>query len=387
MRAQFVILFLALASVGAVGTSERAMVSANPIRKIVTLLQNMQKKVEEEGKKEEELFDKFMCYCKGGKGTLASSIEAAKTKISDLKSSIDTSSGEKAQTEVDLRSHRADRDAAKSAMDQATGVRAKEAKEYASASADLKTNIAAMGKEAAAGLAAAKAEAENLAKADKSASGSFSAASLEEAHAEVKKKHGISTPGHGFMGFEKHAEIKKKQGASTPAAQRKAAQEIHGASMSASRRAAQEAAAGLTAAKVAAENLAKVIAKKNAEAFAVEKASVQKRPVFQDLATEAEAAAAEQAPIDQAKASQEINRGTEEDTKIIDQMNEAADRIEATEAALEAAVRSTDSKAAAGPADASTAVATVLDAIKSKKVERPTRSRRIVHEELVPPSR
>ena len=36
---------------------------ANPIRKVVTLLQDMQKELEAEGEKEEELYNKFMCYC------------------------------------------------------------------------------------------------------------------------------------------------------------------------------------------------------------------------------------------------------------------------------------------------------------------------------------
>jgi hypothetical protein len=34
------------------------------------MLQKMQKTVEEEGKKEKELFDKYMCYCTNGKGAL-----------------------------------------------------------------------------------------------------------------------------------------------------------------------------------------------------------------------------------------------------------------------------------------------------------------------------
>ena len=35
--------------------------AANPIRNVVTMLQTMQKKVEAEGEREQELFDKFMC--------------------------------------------------------------------------------------------------------------------------------------------------------------------------------------------------------------------------------------------------------------------------------------------------------------------------------------
>ena len=30
------------------------------------MLQNLQKKVEAEAKKDQELYDKFMCYCKNG---------------------------------------------------------------------------------------------------------------------------------------------------------------------------------------------------------------------------------------------------------------------------------------------------------------------------------
>eukprot|EP00420_Gonyaulax_spinifera_P018603 CAMPEP_0197906656 /NCGR_PEP_ID=MMETSP1439-20131203/63168_1 /TAXON_ID=66791 /ORGANISM="Gonyaulax spinifera, Strain CCMP409" /LENGTH=71 /DNA_ID=CAMNT_0043528031 /DNA_START=57 /DNA_END=269 /DNA_ORIENTATION=- len=37
---------------------------ANPIRRVVTMLQDMQRKVGAEGRKEEALYDKFMCYCK-----------------------------------------------------------------------------------------------------------------------------------------------------------------------------------------------------------------------------------------------------------------------------------------------------------------------------------
>ena len=46
-------------SVGALSLRE----SENPIRRIVTLLQDMQKEIEAEGEKEEKAFNKFMCYC------------------------------------------------------------------------------------------------------------------------------------------------------------------------------------------------------------------------------------------------------------------------------------------------------------------------------------
>jgi rubrerythrin len=62
--------------------------AANPIRKVVTMLQNMQKKVEEEGEAEKKLYDKFMCYCKSGGKDLETSIGAAQEKVSTLPSQI-----------------------------------------------------------------------------------------------------------------------------------------------------------------------------------------------------------------------------------------------------------------------------------------------------------
>merc|ERR1719178_623925 len=76
---------------------------ANPIRKVVTMLQNMQKQVTAEGEKEQELFDKFMCYCKTGRGDLEASIADANNKISNMGAAVQELSAKKAQTEADLK--------------------------------------------------------------------------------------------------------------------------------------------------------------------------------------------------------------------------------------------------------------------------------------------
>jgi len=80
----------AVATIVAVHAAEnREAAQANPIRKVVTMLQTMQKKVEAEGEKEKELFDKFMCYCKNSGGDLATSIGDAETKVSELPSAVE----------------------------------------------------------------------------------------------------------------------------------------------------------------------------------------------------------------------------------------------------------------------------------------------------------
>merc|ERR1719161_1563133 len=83
--------------------------TANPIRRVVTMLQMMVKKVEAEGLKEKELFEKFMCYCKSSKETLAKSIEEASVKIPQLESDIKEAEEELAQLQEDLKNHKADR--------------------------------------------------------------------------------------------------------------------------------------------------------------------------------------------------------------------------------------------------------------------------------------
>jgi peptidoglycan hydrolase CwlO-like protein len=114
------------------------------------MLQMMQKKVEAEGKKEEELYDKFMCYCKNGAGALSASIEAAKSKNEQLMASIEETSSKLKQTKADLKGAQESRAAAKEAVAKATAIREKEAAAFAKESADFKTNIAGMKKATAA---------------------------------------------------------------------------------------------------------------------------------------------------------------------------------------------------------------------------------------------
>jgi len=126
------------------GSSETS--HANPIRRVVTLLQKMQTTVSDEGKKEEELFEKFMCYCKNGAGDLKASIKAAENKIGADSASLEEAEAQAAQLTSDLVEHKANRADAKDATAKAVALRKKEAATFAKDSSDLKTNIAALGK-------------------------------------------------------------------------------------------------------------------------------------------------------------------------------------------------------------------------------------------------
>jgi len=135
---------------GAAMVEQQQQVSANPIRKVVTMLQAMEKKVTAEGEKETELFEKFMCYCKNGDEALAKSIADAEEKVGQLPKDIEAAENEVKQLKADLKQHQTDRAAAKTAMAEATKIREKEAASFASLKAEADANIAAATKATAA---------------------------------------------------------------------------------------------------------------------------------------------------------------------------------------------------------------------------------------------
>jgi len=129
---------------------ESATALANPIRKVVTMLQSMQAKVEEEGEKELALYEKYMCYCKTAGGDLSASIADAGSSISDLGNKIKAAEEQKVVLSEELKTAQSDRTGAKKAMAEATAVREKEAAAFATEKANADKDIAAVAKAIAA---------------------------------------------------------------------------------------------------------------------------------------------------------------------------------------------------------------------------------------------
>jgi len=145
-RLQFLAVCTLVVATGALQQSSAATIAANPIRKVVTMLQNMQKNVEEEGEAEKKLFDKFMCYCKSGGKDLETSIGAAQEKVSTLPSQITAAEERLTQLKDDIKQHQTDRAAAKRSMKKSTAVRDKEAAEFAKLKAEADSNMVAVAK-------------------------------------------------------------------------------------------------------------------------------------------------------------------------------------------------------------------------------------------------
>jgi len=135
-------LYALVLCVGSVHTSTQLHVS--PIRRVLNMLQMMQKKVTEEGKAEQELFDKYMCYCKSSGNTLDVAIAGSETKIPQLESSIEAGTAEKASLTADVTHAQKDKDAAEESIKEAKALRAREADAFAKEDASNKANVAAM---------------------------------------------------------------------------------------------------------------------------------------------------------------------------------------------------------------------------------------------------
>merc|ERR1719223_1769859 len=105
----------------------------------------MAKKVESEGKRELELFDKFMCYCDTGKADLQRSIDAAEAKIPQLQSGIEEGTAERASLATELQQAQSDMTDAKDSLARATGIREKQAQAFDTTKSEDTANIEALG--------------------------------------------------------------------------------------------------------------------------------------------------------------------------------------------------------------------------------------------------
>jgi len=126
--------------------SNAGATEVNPIRKVVTMLQNMQTKIAAEGEKKQKMFDQYMCYCNNADGTLGKSISDAGTKIPQVASAIKEGAAMKIQLEAELKEAQVNRVEAKDAIAKATAIREREAAAYAKTKAEAEANIGALAK-------------------------------------------------------------------------------------------------------------------------------------------------------------------------------------------------------------------------------------------------
>ena len=100
MRVLFVLLGFVAVHAATVRSTEQ--LTENPIRRIVNLLQMMAKEIETDGEKDEEIHEKYICYCETNLKKLVDGVAALEEEIPQIEASIEEAVSTKAQLEADL---------------------------------------------------------------------------------------------------------------------------------------------------------------------------------------------------------------------------------------------------------------------------------------------
>merc|ERR1719235_1358993 len=139
-------LFLALQSPVVLSAQVKTLTSENPMRKIITMLQDMAKEVEREGEAEKEIFDKALCACEGGEAELDKTIADSEASIEEWTAKTASAKAESSLLTQEVADHKTAAAQAKSDLSEATTLREKENKAFVAEEKDTKTNLAAMSK-------------------------------------------------------------------------------------------------------------------------------------------------------------------------------------------------------------------------------------------------
>merc|ERR1719160_2180805 len=120
----------------------QTLTTENPMRKIVSMLQDMAKELEREGEVEKEIFDKAICACENGEGELNKVIDDSSAAIEELTAKISGAEAETTQLKQDVAAHKTSVTTATSDLSEATMLRDKEHKKFVYDEKDTKSNIA-----------------------------------------------------------------------------------------------------------------------------------------------------------------------------------------------------------------------------------------------------
>merc|ERR1719498_510336 len=106
----------------------------------------MQRKCEEEGLKQQLLFDKYMCYCQSSLRKLSAEIEVGKETEPQLESAIKEGDATKGGLQNDITDAKAEFNEAKKTLDEANALRKKENDEFKKEDGTMAVDIKALTK-------------------------------------------------------------------------------------------------------------------------------------------------------------------------------------------------------------------------------------------------
>lgn len=119
-------------------------VEVKPIEKVISLLEDMKTKVEDEGKAEAKTYKTFACFCKDQTSLKSKSSESSKDTIDDLSASIGQETAKKEEDIQDLTERKAKQEKLSADLDSETVRFAKEKAKYDAEAADMNKAISSL---------------------------------------------------------------------------------------------------------------------------------------------------------------------------------------------------------------------------------------------------
>jgi len=116
----------------------------NPVSKIVKLLKDMQTRLTEEAKTDEEIYEKMSCFCEVTEKEKKASIAAAEATIDESTAAIEENSALSAQLKTEIENLKAEMEKAEDAIQDATGLREEEKAAFEEENKELLETIAAL---------------------------------------------------------------------------------------------------------------------------------------------------------------------------------------------------------------------------------------------------
>jgi len=153
MATRAVLAFIALATVQSLEftvnvksslTFDMDSAKNRPVTKVITLLKDMQKQLEQEAEEDEEIYEKMACWCETNDKEKTKAIADAEARIEDLTSTIEELTAGSARLNAEIKN--LDKEIAKNqaALDKATAIRTKELAEFNAEEKDMLQSISAL---------------------------------------------------------------------------------------------------------------------------------------------------------------------------------------------------------------------------------------------------
>jgi len=115
-----------------------------PVSKVINLLKDMQKTLEEEAKADEELYDQLACWCETNDKEKSKSIADAKAKIKALNIAIEELTGKSTRLQAEIKQLETEVSNQQAALSKATALRMKEQGEFNADEKDMLQAVSAL---------------------------------------------------------------------------------------------------------------------------------------------------------------------------------------------------------------------------------------------------